>query len=284
MAESQAEAKEPGHKPAPPKLLEGGQLTDRRNGRDVVLRLRGVRTQFGDNIIHDNLDFDVFRGEIVGLVGGSGTGKSVLLRTVIGLNQHTKGTIEMLGADTATLHGKTERDMQARTGVQFQDGALFSSLSVTENIIVPIREHVGLDEQLMRDIAALKVAMVGLPADTGDKKPSELSGGMRKRASLARALALDPELLFLDEPTAGLDPIGAAHYDELVKGLNKSLGLTILMVTHDLDSLYAACDRIAVLLDKRVVVGTIDELLKFDHPWVREYFHGPRGRAAARQE
>jgi phospholipid/cholesterol/gamma-HCH transport system ATP-binding protein len=240
-----------------------------------------VRTQFGDNIIHDNLDFDVFRGEIVGLVGGSGTGKSVLLRTIIGLNRHTKGTIEMLGVDTATLHGKEERAMQARTGVQFQDGALFSSLSVTENIIVPVREHVGLEEQTMRDIAALKVAMVGLPADAGDKKPSELSGGMRKRASLARALALDPDVLFLDEPTAGLDPIGAAHYDELVKGLNKSLGVTILMVTHDLDSLYAACDRIAVLLDKRVVVGTIDELLEFDHPWVQEYFHGPRGRAAA---
>ena len=282
MADTAGPAKkEHAEKPAPPKLFEGGQLVDHSDGRDVVLKLRGVRTQFGDNIIHDNLDFDVFRGEIVGLVGGSGTGKSVLLRTIIGLNRHTKGTIEMLGVDTATLHGREERAMQARTGVQFQDGALFSSLSVTENIIVPIREHIGLEEQTMRDIAALKVAMVGLPPDAGDKKPSELSGGMRKRASLARALALDPDVLFLDEPTAGLDPIGAAHYDELVKGLNKSLGVTILMVTHDLDSLYAACDRIAVLLDKRVVVGTIDELLKFDHPWVQEYFHGPRGRAAA---
>jgi phospholipid/cholesterol/gamma-HCH transport system ATP-binding protein len=281
MADTAAPAKDHAEKPAPPKLFEGGQLVDHSDGRDVVLKLRGVRTQFGDNIIHDNLDFDVFRGEIVGLVGGSGTGKSVLLRTIIGLNRHTKGTIEMLGVDTATLHGKEERAMQARTGVQFQDGALFSSLSVTENIIVPVREHVGLEEQTMRDIAALKVAMVGLPPDAGDKKPSELSGGMRKRASLARALALDPDVLFLDEPTAGLDPIGAAHYDELVKDLNKSLGVTILMVTHDLDSLYAACDRIAVLLDKRVVVGTIDELLEFDHPWVQEYFHGPRGRAAA---
>jgi phospholipid/cholesterol/gamma-HCH transport system ATP-binding protein len=281
MADTAAPAKEHAEKPVPPKLLEGGQLVDHGDGRDVVLKLRGVRTQFGDNIIHDNLDFDVFRGEIVGLVGGSGTGKSVLLRTIIGLNGHTKGTIEMLGVDTDTLHGQAERNMQSRTGVQFQDGALFSSLSVTENIIVPIREHIGLDEQTMRDIAALKVAMVGLPPDAGDKKPSELSGGMRKRASLARALALDPDVLFLDEPTAGLDPIGAAHYDELVKGLNKSLGVTILMVTHDLDSLYAACDRIAVLLDKRVVVGTIDELLEFDHPWVQEYFRGPRGRAAA---
>jgi phospholipid/cholesterol/gamma-HCH transport system ATP-binding protein len=284
MAAEPALAEKPVAAEKPP-LLEGGQLVDHRDGRDVVLRLRGVRTQFGDNIIHDNLDFDVFRGEIVGLVGGSGTGKSVLLRTIIGLNQHTNGTIEMLGAETETLHGKAEREMQARTGVQFQDGALFSSLSVTENIIVPIREHADLEEQTMREIAALKVAMVGLPPDTGDKKPSELSGGMRKRASLARALALDPEFLFLDEPTAGLDPIGAAHYDELVKGLSRSLGLSILMVTHDLDSLYAVCDRIAVLLDKRVVVGTMGELLTYDHPWVREYFHGPRGRAAApRQE
>jgi phospholipid/cholesterol/gamma-HCH transport system ATP-binding protein len=261
-------------------LVEGGQLVDHRNGRKVVLRLRGVRTQFGDNIVHDNLDFDVFQGEIVGLVGGSGTGKSVLLRTIIGLNRASKGTIELLGVNTRAVHGKVERGLQARTGVQFQDGALFSSLSVTENIIVPIREHAGLDEETMREIAALKVALVGLPGDTGDKRPSELSGGMRKRASLARALALDPEMLFLDEPTAGLDPIGAAHYDELVKGLNRSLGLTILMVTHDLDSLYAACDRIAVLLDKRVVVGTMEEMLAYDHPWVREYFHGPRGRAA----
>ena len=190
----------------------------------------------------------------------------------------------MLGVNTRGLHGKAERTLQSRTGVQFQDGALFSSLTVAENIMVPIREHAGLDEEMMRAIAALKVALVGLPADTGDKKPSELSGGMRKRASLARALALDPELLFLDEPTAGLDPIGAAHYDELIKQLRESLGLSVLMVTHDLDSLYAVCDRIAVLLDKRVVAGTIEELLAYDHPWVQEYFRGPRGRAAARQE
>ena len=190
----------------------------------------------------------------------------------------------MFGVDTRGLHGKAERTLQSRRGVLFQDGALFSSLTVAENIMVPIREHAGLDEEMMRDIAALKIALVGLPPDTGDKKPSELSGGMRKRAGLARALALDPELLFLDEPTAGLDPIGAAHFDELIKQLRKSLGLTVFMVTHDLDSLYAVCDRIAVLLDKRVVVGTIEEMLAYDHPWVQEYFHGPRGRAAARQE
>jgi len=264
---------------------EGGQLVDHRDGRDVVLKLRGVRTQFGDNVVHDKLDFDMFRGEIVGLVGGSGTGKSVLLRTIIGLNPAREGKIEILGIDTHGLHGRAQHELQARTGVQFQDGALFSSLTVTENIIVPIREHVGLDEPTMRSIAALKIALVGLPPDTGEKKPSELSGGMRKRASLARALALDAEMLFLDEPTAGLDPIGAAHYDELVKSLQQSLGLSVLMVTHDLDSLYAVCDRIAVLLDKRVVVGTMEEMLAYDHPWVREYFHGPRGRAAApRQE
>jgi phospholipid/cholesterol/gamma-HCH transport system ATP-binding protein len=265
-------------------LAEGGQLVDHREGREVVLKLRGVRTQFGSQVVHNHLDFDMFRGEIVGLVGGSGTGKSVLLRTIIGLNQARRGKIEVLGVDTRSLHGQTERHLQSRTGVQFQDGALFSSLTVAENIAVPIREHAGLDEEMMRAIAALKVALVGLPADTGDKKPSELSGGMRKRASLARALALDPELLFLDEPTAGLDPIGAAHYDELIGELRKNLGLSVLMVTHDLDSLYAVCDRVAVLLDKRVVAGTIEELLAYDHPWVQEYFRGPRGRAAARQE
>ncbi len=264
-------------------MAEGGQLVDHSDGREVVLKLRGVRTQFGDQVVHDKLDFDIFRREIVGLVGGSGTGKSVLLRTIIGLNEASAGRIEVLGIDTHGLHGKAEYDLQARTGVQFQDGALFSSLTVAENIIVPIREHAMLDEGIMHDIASFKVALVGLPPDTGGKKPSELSGGMRKRASLARALALDPELLFLDEPTAGLDPIGAAHYDELVKGLRDSLGLTVLMVTHDLDSLNAVCDRIAVLLDKRVVVGTMEELLAYDHPWVKEYFHGPRGRAA-RQE
>ena len=263
---------------------EGGQLVDHRDGREVVLKLRDVRTQFGDNVIHNHLDLDVFRGEVVGLVGGSGTGKSVLLRTIIGLYPLRRGQIDILGVNTRAVSGKAEQALQARTGVQFQDGALFSSLTVADNIIVPIREHAGLDEPLMQSIAALKIAMAGLPADTGDKKPSELSGGMRKRASLARALALDPELLFLDEPTAGLDPIGAAHYDELIGQLRQSLGLTVLMVTHDLDSLNAVCDRIAVLLDKRVVVGTMEEMLAYDHPWVREYFHGPRGRAAIRQE
>ena len=265
------------------KTVEGGQLVDHRDGREVVLKLRDVRTQFGDHIVHNHLDLDVFRGEVIGLVGGSGTGKSVLLRTIIGLNPLRHGRIEILGQNTRSVHGKAEQALLGHIGVQFQDGALFSSLTVADNIIVPIREHAELDEPLMQSIAALKVALVGLPPDTGDKKPSELSGGMRKRASLARALALDPELLFLDEPTAGLDPIGAAHYDELIGQLRQSLGLTVLMVTHDLDSLHAVCDRVAVLLDKRVVVGTMEEMLAYDHPWVREYFHGPRGRAALKQ-
>lgn len=264
-------------------LAEGGQITDRRAGRAVALRLRGVRNQFGSQVVHDRLDFDAFRGEVVGLVGGSGTGKSVLMRTIVGLNAARAGTIEVLGVRTAGLRADAERQLQRRWGVLFQDGALFSSLTVAENIAVALREHAELDDATIRRIAALKVALVGLPPEAADKKPSELSGGMRKRAGLARALALDPELLFVDEPTAGLDPIGAALFDELIRRLQQSLGLTVLMVTHDLDSLGAICDRIAVLLDKRIVAGTMAELLAFDHPWVRDYFHGPRGRAA-RQE
>jgi phospholipid/cholesterol/gamma-HCH transport system ATP-binding protein len=264
-------------------MAEGGQIVDHRDGRDIVLKLRGVRTQFGDHVVHNQLDLDVFRGEVVGLVGGSGTGKSVLLRTMLGLNPLRAGKIELLGRDIEAAHGQVERQLRAHVGVQFQDGALFTPLSVADNIILPLREHTRLEMAQMQAIAALKIALVGLPRDTGNKKPSELSGGMRKRASLARALALDPDMLFLDEPTAGLDPIGATHYDELISQLRQSLGLTVLMVTHDLDSLHAICDRVAVLLDKRVVVGTMQEMLAYDHPWVREYFHGLRGRAALKQ-
>ena len=263
-----------------PPTLEGGQIADHRDGRDVAIRVRDLKTQFGSNVIHEHLDFDAFKGEVVGLVGGSGTGKSVLLRAIIGLIQQREGSIEVLGTDTKGLYGEAERRLQRRWGVLFQDGALFSSLTVAENIIVPIREHAKLEEDTMREIAALKIALVGLPADAGDKKPAELSGGMRKRAALARALALDAEVLFLDEPTAGLDPISAAKFDELVRQLQQSLGLTVLMVTHDLDSLNAVCDRVAVLLDKRVVAGTMAELLVYEHPWIQEYFHGVRGRAS----
>jgi phospholipid/cholesterol/gamma-HCH transport system ATP-binding protein len=263
-------------------MAEGGQLVDHSDGRPVVLKLRGVRTQFGDNVIHKDLDFDVFRGEVVGLVGGSGSGKSVLLRTIIGLNQARKGHIEVLGVDTHGLHGKAERALQARTGVQFQDGALFSSLTVAENIIVPIREHADLDEEIMRAIAALKIALSARRPTPARRNPrSSPAACASGRAWPGRSPSTRSPVP--DELTAGLDPIGASHYDELIKELRKSPGLTVLMVTHDLDSPMPV-RRIAVLLDKRVVVGTMEELLAYDHPWVRDYFHGPRGRAAAHQE
>ncbi len=253
-------------------------------GRPVVIRIRGLRNAFGSSVIHDHLDLDIYQGEVMGLVGGSGTGKSVLLRTIVGLNHQKHGTIEVFGKDTAHMSGAERKKLQSRWGVLFQDGALFSSLTVAENIQVPLREYCHLSQRALDEIAATKIAMVGLPQDAAHKYPSELSGGMKKRAGLARALALDPPLLFLDEPTAGLDPIGASAFDKLVRDLQRDLGLTVLMVTHDLDSLSAICDRIAVLLDKRVVVGTMQDLLTFDHPWVREYFHGPRGRAARSAE
>ena len=255
-------------------------LGDAPHDRRAVIRLRNVKNKFGTKIIHHHLALDVFAGEVMGLVGGSGTGKSVLLRTIVGLMRAKKGFIEVFGKDTAHVSEGQRRRLQTRWGVLFQDGALFSSLTVAENIQVPLREHCRLSERQLEEIAAMKVSLVGLPPDAARKYPSELSGGMRKRAGLARALAMDPQLLFLDEPTAGLDPIGASNFDQLVGELQRNLGLTVLMVTHDLDSLTAICDRIAVLLDKRVVVGTLADLLKFDHPWVRDYFHGPRGRAA----
>lgn len=248
---------------------------------EPIIRVRGLKTRFGAQVVHDGVDLDVTKGEVIGLVGGSGTGKSVLLREIVGLMDPSAGRIEVLGRDTATLGERERLALQARWGMLFQDGALFSSLTVLENIQVPLKEHTKLPPDLIDEIARVKVAMVGLPPDAGAKYPAQLSGGMRKRAGLARALALDPEILFLDEPTAGLDPIGASAFDELIGSLQKSLGLTVFMVTHDLDSLYAICDRIAVLVDKKLVVGTIEELLRQDHPWIRDYFHGPRGRAAS---
>jgi phospholipid/cholesterol/gamma-HCH transport system ATP-binding protein len=247
---------------------------------EVVIRVRGLRTQFGTQVVHDGLDLDVYRGEVMGVVGGSGTGKSVLLRAIVGLIRPAAGRIELFGVDPASLSPPELSALRVRYGVLFQDGALFSSLTVAENIQVAMREFLDLPQPLMNQLAALKVAMVGLPADAGAKFPSELSGGMRKRAGLARALALDPEILFLDEPTAGLDPIGAAAFDQLIRDLQQSLGLTVFMVTHDLDSLAAICDRIAVLVDKRVKVGTMADHLRDDHPWIRAYFHGPRARVA----
>lgn len=249
--------------------------------RDVVISVQDLRNQFGPQVIHDHLDLDIYRGEVLGIVGGSGTGKSVLLRTILGLNKPRLGRIEIFGKARSEMTPPEERAVERRWGVLFQDGALFSSLTVAQNIQVALKEHLHLPQRLMDEIAAIKIGLVGLPPEAGPKFPSELSGGMRKRAGLARALALDPEIVFLDEPTAGLDPIGASAFDELIKNLQATLGLTVFMVTHDLDSLYAICDRIAVLAEKRVLVsGTIDSMLTQEHPWIREYFHGPRGRAA----
>ena len=249
---------------------------------DIVIKVRSLRNGFGDQIVHDGLDLDVRRGEILGVVGGSGTGKSVLMRSIIGLQAPLAGDVTVFGEETTDRDELETIDIRKRWGVLFQGGALFSTLTVAENVQVPLREfYPELKESLLNEIASYKVVMTGLPADAAPKFPAELSGGMKKRAGLARALALDPELLFLDEPTAGLDPIGAAAFDELIRGLQNTLGLTVFLITHDLDTLYAICDRVAVLADKKVIaVGTIDELLATDHPWIQEYFRGPRGRAA----
>ena len=251
--------------------------------RDTVITVRGLRNSFGDQIIHEELDLDVKRGEILGVVGGSGTGKSVLMRSIIGLQVPDRGEVQVLGENMIGREEDEAKNIRRRWGVLFQNGALFSTLTVAENVEVPIREYFPfIKEPLLDEIASYKIAMSGLPANAGPKYPSELSGGMRKRAGLARALALDPELLFLDEPTAGLDPIGAAGFDELIEQLQKRLELTVFLITHDLDTLWAICDRVAVLADRKVVaVGTIEELLALDHPWIQEYFNGPRGRAAS---
>ncbi len=249
---------------------------------DVALRVRGLVTGFGDTLLHKGLDLDVAKGEILGLVGGSGSGKSVLMRTIIGLNPARAGEISIFGADARDPDPDARRALRRQWGVLFQEGALFSGLTVAENIEVPMREFLGLPEPVMAALAAERLRQVGLPADAGCKYPSELSGGMKKRAGLARALALDPPLLFLDEPTSGLDPISAAAFDNLIKLLKDTLGLTLFLITHDLDTLIAICDRVAVLGDGKVLAcGTVDELRAFDHPWVQEYFAGPRGRAAA---
>ena len=248
----------------------------------IAIRVRGIVNRFGTQTVHDGVDLDVRNGEILGVVGGSGTGKSVLMRSIIGLKNPEAGEVEIFGESMLNRDEDEALAIRKRWGVLFQGGALFSTLTVAENVQVPLREfYPELDQGLLDEIAAYKVVIAGLPADAGPKYPSELSGGMKKRAGLARALALDPLLLFLDEPTAGLDPIGAAAFDELTLSLKKTLGLTVFLITHDLDTLYAICDRVAVLADKKVIaVGTIAELLALDHPWIQEYFNGPRGRAA----
>jgi phospholipid/cholesterol/gamma-HCH transport system ATP-binding protein len=247
---------------------------------DPIIRVRGLVNRFGTETIHEGVDLDVFRGEVLAVVGASGSGKSVLLRTIIGLNRPVAGHIEILGNDILTNTEIDRREVEKHWGVLFQEGALFSSLTVAENIEVPLKEYYTMPLDLMDEIAAFKIGIVGLPEGTGEKYPSQLSGGMRKRSSLARALALDPDIVFLDEPTAGLDPIAAGEFDELIRDLRSSLGLTVFMVTHDLDTLFSICDRVAVLVDKRIRVGSLDELLQDDHPWIQSYFHGPRGRAA----
>jgi phospholipid/cholesterol/gamma-HCH transport system ATP-binding protein len=248
----------------------------------LAIKVRGLRNQFSEYVVHDNLDLDVRCGEILGVVGGSGTGKSVLMRAIIGLQIPSAGSVEVLGDTITDARDDAEISIRNRWGVLFQGGALFSTLTVAENVEVPLREfYPDIDDELLDEIARYKVLLTGLSTDATVKYPSELSGGMRKRAGLARALALDPELLFLDEPTAGLDPIGAAAFDQLIRGLQHTLGLTVFLITHDLDTLHEICDRVAVIADKRVIaVGTIPELIALDHPWIQEYFKGPRGRAA----
>jgi phospholipid/cholesterol/gamma-HCH transport system ATP-binding protein len=257
-------------------------MSQHRNRGETIISVRGLKNCFGDQVVHEGLDLDVKRGEILGVVGGSGTGKSVLMRSIIGLQTPIEGSIEVFGENTIGRDEGEAADIRKRWGILFQGGALFSTLTVSENVQVPIKEYYpNIRGPLLEEIAAYKVVMTGLGAEAGPKYPAELSGGMRKRAGLARALALDPELLFLDEPTAGLDPISAAAFDELTLSLQRTLGLTVFLITHDLDTLYAICDRVAVLADRQVIaVGTIPELLALDHPWIQEYFNGPRGRAA----
>ena len=243
-----------------------------------AIRVRGLEVGFGEHLVMHGLDLDLWRGEVLGFVSASGAGKSVLTRTILGLQPKRAGVIEVDGRDLDQLPLAERRRVDRGWGVLFQQGALFSSLTVRQNIEAPMREHLDISPGLRTELAMLKLRLVGLPPDAADKLPSELSGGMIKRAALARALALDPGVLFLDEPTSGLDPISAGAFDELIATLQATLGLTVFMVTHDLDSLYAICDRVAVLGEGKVIaIGTIAELLQSQQPWIREYFHGPRG-------
>ena len=257
-------------------------MTD-QSGREVIISVRGLAKSFGTHQIWNSLSLDVYRGEILAIVGGSGQGKSVLMRVITGLLKPDKGDVGLFGQDTKKLSPDARLDIEKRWGILFQDGALFSALTVLQNIQVPMREHLDLPQPMMDDLAFLKLTMVGLPPEAAHKLPSELSGGMRKRAGLARALALDPEIVFLDEPTAGLDPIGASDFDHLIRKLQQTLGLTVYMVTHDLDTIFTVCDRVAVLAEKKIVrTGSPRELQSQpNHPWIKEYFCGERARAAS---
>lgn len=252
------------------------------NGSGPAIEVTDLRTAFDDHVVHDGLNLTVRRGEVLGVVGGSGSGKSVLLNTIIGLRRPQGGTVKVFGQDIAYASERRWSAIERRWGVLFQNGALFSNLTIQENVAAPMFEHTNLPRREVYELADLKIALVGLRPEAGALKPAELSGGMRKRAGLARALALDPELLFLDEPTSGLDPIGAASFDELLRDLKDSLDLTVFMITHDLDTLYAITDRVAVLADRQIVAAApVRELEHSHHPWIQEYFMGPRGRAAA---
>ena len=251
---------------------------------NTVIDVRDLHTRYGKTVVHENVSLAVQKGEIFSLVGGSGCGKSTLLRAIIMLLQPVSGSIRVFGQEVIGLNDEQALELRRRWGVMFERGALFSSLTVAENVGMVLREHTQLSSGLIDEVAALKIALTGLPADAGGKYPSELSGGMRKRAALARAIALDPELLFLDEPTAGLDPLSASGLDELVRNLRDALGLTIMIVTHDLDLLWRVADRVAVLDGGNILgVGTMEELSRSEHPVIREYFYGPRGRAAREQ-
>jgi len=256
--------------------------TPHSSPQGAAISVRGLDVGFGARLILRGLDLDVRRGEVLGFVGGSGTGKSVLMRAILGLANKSAGRIEVFGADLDALPPRARQAVERRCGVLFQQGALFSGLTVLQNVQAPMREYLDLSQPLMDELARMKIAMVGLRPDAAEKLPSELSGGMIKRAALARALALDPDILFLDEPTSGLDPIGAAEFDELIATLQKTLGLTVFMVTHDLGSLYSICDRIAALADGKVIeVGTVAQMLASEHPWLRSYFHGKRASQLA---
>jgi len=247
--------------------------------RDVVIQVRGLTVGFGEHTVLDAVDLDVYRGEILGFVGGSGAGKSVLMRTIVGLLPRRTGTIKIFGIDPVFASDAERHSVERRWGVLFQQGALFSSLSVRENLQFPVREYLNVSQRLLDELALAKLELVGLDASVLEKFPSELSGGMTKRVALARALALDPEIVFLDEPTSGLDPIGAGDFDSLIATLQRTLGLTVFMVTHDLDSLHTVCDRIAVLADHKVIAaGTMETMLASTHPWLHAYFHGTRSR------